>query len=120
MNNPNTPRIDLSSLPPTIRARVEQALARLPAEQRQLFEEQGSPLLQKLVARMSQTAGNHAAPPPLPTREAVTTAAKHIVATRIAPKGHYNQTIQPGDRGQGLVRLVVLALVIAVAWTFWP
>lgn len=112
------PGIDLSSLPDAVRAKVETALARLTPEQRRQFQEHGSPMLAKLVAHVSKStgAGQHSSsersgnkgPPPLPS--------PMVGPARQAPRGHYNQTIQPGDSRNLRVWLVIGAAVMLLAW----
>jgi hypothetical protein len=59
-------KLDLSSLPPEIRRKVEAGLDRLPPEARRKWEEKGSPLLAKLVAGLAGTGAAVRASPPLP------------------------------------------------------
>ena len=54
-------KLDLSSLPPEVRQKVEAGLARLSPETRRKWEEQGSPLLARLVSGL---AGATAIVPP--------------------------------------------------------
>ncbi|MBW8367644.1 MAG: hypothetical protein K0M70_07295, partial [Arenimonas sp.] len=53
-------KLDLASLPPEIRQKVEAGLAKLSPEVRRQWEAQGSPMLDRLVARL---AGKLPAPP---------------------------------------------------------
>lgn len=121
----NQPSLDLSNLPADIRGRVEMALLKLPPEQRQQFLKHGSPLLNKLVARVEQSTRSpggtsqrtSSAPPPLPTHTA--TPSKPINFARQVPSGHFNQTVQPGDRrGLGMLWLVVAAIAVTLAWNW--
>ncbi|MFY2763558.1 hypothetical protein [Arenimonas sp. MALMAid1274] len=121
--------LDLSNLPEEIRGRVEMALMKLPPDQRQQFLKHGSPLLNRMINKIEQSAGTRpgagqhtgrGGPPPLPSRiETPTrgeTPSRPVTIARQAPSGHYNQTIQPGDRaGFGLL-WVVLPVVVALGW----
>ena len=125
--------IDLSGLPPEIRRKVEAGLARLSPEMRQHWEQQGSPLLAKLVSGLANTSG----PPPVPgmgERPKVSsspgrpqTASRpggmdlpahppHHLNPRSTPRGHYNDTVRPGD-GPGMRWLPIsVAIALALAW----
>lgn len=124
--------IDLDRLPPELRRVVEQQLAKLPPAAREKLLREGSPLIEKMLAKMQGGAGG---PPPLPgARQAqaaaqrashnVSTAAERVATVahkieRIVPHGHYNGTIRPGD-GVGGGRWAIVVLLVAVgAWMFW-
>lgn len=119
------PVLDLSALPAEIRSRVEQAMQRLPPEQRMQLMQAGSPLLAKLLERAQSGAGQRTAaggPPPVPRTSAPSgmappVHAPHHLNPRSAPRGHFNDTIRPGD-GQGM-RWLPLAVVVAVLVTLW-
>lgn len=124
--------IDLSGLPPEIRRKVEVGLAKLSPEMRQHWEQQGSPLLAKLVSGVAANARGKA-PPPLPNRPQMPDLpslpklfsgaksdgmdlpehAPHHTNPRSKPRGHYNDTIRPGDR-RGLASWSAWVLVAAV------
>ena len=136
-------KIDLSTLPPDVRRKVEAGLAKLPPEARRQWEEQGSPLLAKLVSGLAGTPVFSRQPPPLPStaksppvsawrtpERPARTAAENVSPPREAspaqglirrtpPWGHYNDTIAPGDR-PGLVQRVLLGAAIAgvAVWLF--
>ena len=123
--------LDLSALPPEMRRAVEQQLAKLPPQARERLLREGSPLVEKMIAKMGGVA-----PPPLPAaarnaRDAARHAAQEVHGSveratdlarrhaRIEPKGHYNATVRPGDTfGGGRFLMVVVALV-ALFWVFW-
>ena len=133
MNQVHSQKIDLSSLPPEIRQRVEAAMARLTPEQRKQWEQTGSRMLGKLIASLGGQGGS--APPPLPhqataprpgspaPRPTATggqeriAAGSQVIAPRSAPQGHYNDTIQPGDRG-GRAWWISLVLLLAAAGVY--
>lgn len=136
-------RLDLSSLPPEMRQKVEAGLAKLSPEARRQWEEKGSPLLDRLVSGLAAKAEGSRKPPPVPRpgrtpgyqkpeapasradtskvsppREYLPSPPTHI--HRTPPWGHYNDTIAPGDR-PGFVQKVLLAAVIAggIAWVYF-
>lgn len=135
-------KLDLSTLPPEMRQKVEAGLAKLSPETRRQWEEQGSPLLAKLVSGLAGAQASRRAPPPVssagrtpgyqppaaqpgrtasanvsPPREA-TAPATHLIR-RTPPWGHYNDTIAPGDR-PGLLQKLLLGAAIAgvAAWLY--
>lgn len=126
------PGMDLSSLPPEIRRKVEIGLAKMSPEMRRQWEQQGSPLVAKLVAGLANSSG----PPPVPKKSGNRSAsssghaqtpsrpggmdlpvhAPHHVNPRSAPRGHYNDTIRPGD-GVGMRWFpITVAIALALAW----
>ena len=135
-------KLDLSTLPPEVRRKVEAGLARLPPETRRQWEQQGSPLLAKLVAGLAGVPV-FSRPPPVPAattappasawrtpERPARTATENVSPPREAPPaqglirrtppwGHYNDTIAPGDR-PGLVQRVLLGAAIAgvAVWLF--
>lgn len=127
--------IDLSGLPPEVRRKVEIGLAKLSPEMRQQWEQQGSPMLAKLVSGLAASAQGHSGPPPIPKKgtrsapapkPATTTTrpggmdlpvhAPHHLNPRSIPRGHYNDTIRPGDgRGFGSWPIWVFVAAVAIA-----
>lgn len=133
MSQGSPPGIDLSGLPPEIRRKVEVGLAKLSPEMRKQWEQQGSPLLAKLVSGLATSARGHTKPPPIPglpqvpgwKQPASASTGSHVpshthipatVVTRSKPHGHYNDTIRPGDR-RALGSWPVWVFVAAVAAT---
>ena len=134
-------KLDLASLPPEIRQKVEAGLAKLSPDVRRQWEAQGSPMLDRLVTRLAGKLATNRAPPALPAAlseripGAIATAAAlrpgggtvssardlppspPSVIQRTPPRGHYNDTVAPGDRPGGLQR-VLLGLVVAGV-IFW-
>lgn len=118
--------IDLSRLPPDVRRIVEAQLAKLPPQAREKLLREGSPILDRIIAKVQG-----AVPPPLPSagqvRHTAATAAREAVAQgaenaraaafqieRLRPQGHYNATIRPGDSpGAGRWLLVVFFAALA-------
>jgi hypothetical protein len=128
--------VDLSDLPPEIRRKVEIGLAKLSPEMRKQLEQQGAPMLAKLVSRMAASAQGKG-PPPIPQASGwskpksaanqnktsspggmdLPAHAPHHLNPRSKPHGHYNDTIRPGDRralGSWPVWVFVAAIVIAI------
>ena len=93
----------LQRLPPTLRDRIDVQLAKLPPEQLAAFVEQGSPMLDKLLARVDKGASavaGRSPPGPKPT------------------SGHYNKTVQAGDSNKPLVGLLLaMAVLLAILYT---
>ena len=89
--------IDLSSLPPEIRQKIQAQLDKLPPEARQQ--------LQGGMAKVENAA--HRA------------ANRSPVGTPVMPKyeGHFNGTIRPGDASR--IPVMWLATVLLVAWVLW-
>lgn len=130
------PGIDLSGLPPEVRRKVEIGLAKLSPEMRRQWEQQGSPMLAKLVSGLAASAQGHSGPPPIPkatgrSRPAASgpkpststpggmdlpAHAPHHTNPRSIPRGHYNDTIRPGDgRGLGTWSLWVFVAAVVIA-----
>lgn len=92
-------QIDLSQLPPQVRQQVEQMLAKLPPEMRKQVLD--SPMIKKLVDRAEKELRNANLPQRIEAAKSAATQTARTTATiaqRMAPRGHYNSTIQPGDR----------------------
>ena len=174
-------KLDLSNLPPEVREKVEAGLAKLSPEVRRKWEEQGSPLLARLVSGLAEqleeayrqgdrcageaaltlrlrplrpgaarlvsglagTSGLSRQPPPVPGGRNESpasawrtpdrpgrTASENVSPPRSAPsaqtlirrtppRGHYNDTIAPGDR-PGFLQKVLLAAAVAgvLSWRY--
>lgn len=95
----------LSRLPAIVRTSLETQLAKLPPDQLAQLLAQGSPTLDKLLGRAEQA------------RPAV--AGRKPPPASLKPSGHFNQTVQAGDR-PGLVGkvLFVLGTVVALYYLF--
>ena len=125
---------DLSHLPPAVQQKVQQMLAQIPEPMRKQVLAAGAPLLQKVIERATkevmaaQGKGGKAAQAALKAAQhaathATTPHGQHAGETpvhmnpRSAPHGHYNATIQPGDRMslRGVFFFGVI-LFLAVAW----
>lgn len=119
------PGLDLSSLPPEIRRKVEAGLAKLTPEMRQHLQTQGSPILAKMIANAGGRPNK--GPPPLPTATGTASQvmdrvtpvhAPHHLNPRSKPHGHYNDTVRPGDSSslRWFPAAVVIALVLLFLW----
>lgn len=91
--------LDLSGLPEVLRKKVQEQLDRMSPEMQQEFLKKSRPMLNRAM----DTAKN--------------VEKKGIEAVnqshRMQPRGHYNTTIQPGDRGGfALLRFAAFILLI--------
>ena len=95
--------IDLSTLPPAIRAKLEAQLSKLPPETRQQLEGRGIAAAEKVAQRVGSVA---------------TPGMPHM-RTPEMPKysGHYNKTIQAGDATR--VPWTWLFAVVLGGWALW-
>ena len=98
--------IDLSSLPGPLRQKLQAQLQKLPPEMQQELLARGSPLLDKAVARATQhsvggaeTAGNR--------------VWQNAGVLPGSYSGHYNNTVQPGDRMQFTIGRVLMFFGVA-------
>ena len=80
--------IDLTSLPPEIRSKIEAQLAKLPPEARQQLQ-QGIAKMPAGMAKVEHAANQIA-------RKAGSHSGHHSVEAKVY-HGHYNSTIQAGD-----------------------
>ena len=88
--------IDLSSLPEPIRKKLQAQLQRLPPEVQKELLEKGSPILDKAAERVSQ----------------------HPRVLPINYSGHYNKTVQAGDRMQFTIGRVLMFFGAAAAFYY--
>lgn len=100
----------LASLPAGLRTTLETQLAKLPPEQLDEFLKRGSPMLDKLLGRAEQARSR------ADIRKPVESAFKQA-QTPIKPVGHYNQTVQAGDR-PGMVSKVLFGLGLVAAFYY--
>ncbi|KFN50769.1 hypothetical protein [Arenimonas composti] len=107
-------RLDLSQLPPEIRGKLEQQMARMSPEMRAHFMGNGLPqLLQRLGAGAGNaTAGARAAAANVPVDDLKRLGQQLLARGRRAPRGHFNETIRPGD-APGSGRWLVVAVFVA-------
>jgi hypothetical protein len=95
--------IDLSSLPPEIRQKIQAQLDKLPPDARAQ--------LQGGMARVEQAAHRAAGKAP--------SIGGSPVHTPVMPKyhGHYNNTIRPGDATR--IPITWITVVLLVVWGIW-
>ena len=121
--------VDLSKLPEPLRLKLQQSLERMPVELRaRLLEnlaklpppilekllEHGSPMLDKVVARLEQNPLSADKPPETPPLRA---KPNTFIASNL-PAGHYNKTVQRGD-SLSLRTLVVTVIAIGVLFLLY-
>jgi hypothetical protein len=108
----------LAHLPEPVRQKLEQVLARLPPPMRQ--QVLGSPMLKKMIEhaeRELRSAGQSAQSVAGQVRSGSAIETARSAAQRlqqIRPHGHYNATIQPGDRVSLRGCAILLALLVGV------
>jgi hypothetical protein len=98
--------LDLSGLPEALRKKVQEQLNRMSPEMQQEFLKKSRPMLNRAMdaAKNVEHKGSE--------------VARQI--ERMRPQGHYNQTIQPGDRGSNaILRFVGLVVVLAFVYYFF-
>ena len=91
--------IDLSSLPPEIRQKIQAQLDKLPPEARQQLQQGAAKVGQSVQGTANRAATSMHGP--------------------VMPKyhGHYNSTIRPGDATR--IPLTWIAIVLLVTWGIW-
>jgi hypothetical protein len=97
--------IDLSNLPEPLRQKLQAQLQRLPPEMQKELLARGSPVLDKIIDRAAQDAGSGT-----PDR-----AWQNAGVLPGNYSGHYNKTVQPGDRIQFTIGRVLLFFGAAAA-----
>jgi len=102
------PAIDLDSLPPVVRQQVEAGLAKLSPEARKQLLEEGSPMLERAIARAKAKAG----------AAGVSMARATPPAVHLNSRGQYNNTVMPGDRFSLRSWMLVLATLAGAAYLF--
>jgi hypothetical protein len=112
-------RIDLSSVPEPMRSLLLKQLARFPAPMREQLLREGSPLLDRAIARARERAAATTAA--LPAASARSEPVR-VGADRIQTVRHGSgavpariQTVSPGDRTSGGAWLFVFGIALIVA-----
>lgn len=125
MNDPTAKPLDLSSLPAPVRAALMRQLDKMPRPLREKLLAEGSPILERVLAKVREQHANGAgasSPPPLPRESA------HALAASSRPvwdryeqsMKHRVPTVIPGDSGSHLSLLLAEAIAIVVAvWYAW-
>ena len=89
--------LDLSNLPEPVRKRLQAQLDKLPPEMQKELLAKGPPIVEKAIERVAHT---------------------HAVIPHYS--GHYNNTIQPGDRLHLTIGRVLLFVgILVTAFYFW-
>jgi hypothetical protein len=95
--------LDLSGLPEVMRKKVQDQLNRMSPEMQQEFLKKSRPMLNRAMDAAKTLAHDND-----PT---------HKLTSRPKPYGHYNGTIQPGDRGSNSIfKILLLIAVAAIAY----
>ena len=120
-NDPTRPRIDLSKIPEPMRSMLLKQLEKMPMQMREQVLREGSPLLDRVIAKAREREGAKVAS--LPATDASSISPDRIQTVRqssgtSAPRRV--QTVSPGDAGRGGTWLFVCAVVLAGAiWFAW-
>ncbi|HEY2346072.1 MAG TPA: hypothetical protein VGH80_09320 [Xanthomonadaceae bacterium] len=112
-------RIDLSNLPEPMRTALANQLAKMPAPLRDRLLREGSPLLDRMIAKMGERAGTGTTPLPSSAAEsdpgsgagdvvkqARSASGSRILGTRPLP------TVSPGDSANQIAWLATLAIAL--------
>lgn len=116
-------KIDLSSVPEPMRSMLLRQLDKMPTQMREQLLREGSPLLDRVIAKARERAGAGTAA--LPASAARTNAAQSDPVRgnveRIQTVRHGSgevptrtQTVSPGDRANGGAWLVVIGIALAI------
>jgi len=98
--------LDLSGLPEVLRKKVQEQLDRMSPEMQQQFLEKSRPMLNRAMdaAKSVEKKGTEAV----------------YQLHRMQPRGHYNATIQPGDRGSNqILKLVGFIVFVALVYSLF-
>lgn len=111
------PPAQLAGLPAPVRQQVEQMLSKLPESTRK--QVLNSPMLKKIIERAEQEMAQHGGA--MGRIASVANEARHKatptnLAPRPTPHGHYNGTVQPGDRVSIRGWIVLLLVLGGIAW----
>ena len=103
----------LANLPPQVRQQVELMLSKLPENTRQ--QVLNSPMLKKIIERAEQDMQSGGG-----ARIASAARAAQLESPSLAPRptphGHYNGTVQPGDRVSLRGWIFLLVVMGGIAW----
>jgi hypothetical protein len=118
-NDPTRPRIDLSKIPEPMRSMLLKQLEKMPVQMREQVLREGSPMLDRVIARAREREGAMVAP--LPAANASSVSPDRIQTVRqssgsAAPRRV--QTVSPGDAGSGGTWLFVCVILLAGAVWF--
>lgn len=120
-NHPAPPKVDLSKIPEPMRSMLLRQLEKMPSQLSEQVLREGSPLLDRVIAKARDREGAMVAP--LPRVDASSISPDRIQTVRqssgTSAPGRV-QTVSPGDAGRGGTWLFVSAVVLAGAiWFAW-
>lgn len=123
--------LDLSSLPEPVRATVMKQLARMPAPMREKLLREGSPFLNRLIAKLNQQTDDGTASLPAAAAESkpgrgvvgggdAASQARAATLSRILDTKPM-PTVSPGDtvNHTGWFAIIGAVLIAAVAWAMY-
>lgn len=103
----------LANLPPQVRQQVELMLSKLPESTRQ--QVLNSPMLKKIIERAEQEMQSGGGARAASAARAAQRESPSL-APRPTPHGHYNGTVQPGDRVSLRGWIFLLVVMGGIAW----
>lgn len=112
-------RIDLASVPEPVRSMLLKQLEKMPAPMRERLLREGSPMLDRVIAKARADATNVA--PPSSASDASHAGPDRIQTVRRSSGTHAPirvQTVSPGDSTNGGMWLVAFVVALAVAGYF--
>ena len=111
-------RIDLSSVPEPMRSMLLKQLDKMPVAMREKLLREGSPMLDRVIAKARQEAGATTAAPPSSAADASHAGPDRVQTVRQGSGANAPiriQTVSPGDRTSGGAWLVAFVVALAVA-----
>ncbi len=123
-------RIDLASVPEPMRSLLLKQLAHLPASMREQLLREGSPLLDRMIAKARERASSAPAAMPIAATASVADSVRDTPdrsgPDRVPTVRHSTgaaapsrvQTVSPGDSANGGVWLIACVIALAVAAYF--
>lgn len=98
--------LDLSGLPEPLRKKVQEQLDRMSPEMQQQFLEKSRPMLNRAMDAAKSFAHDN--------------DPNHKLTNRPKPQGHYNATIQPGDRGSNaIIKLIAFVMLVMLVYSMF-
>ena len=112
-------RIDLASVPEPVRSMLLKQLDKMPAPMRERLLREGSPMLDRVIAKARADAANGV--PPASAADASHASPDRIQTVRQSSGTHAPirvQTVSPGDATNGGLWLVAFVVALAIAGYF--
>jgi hypothetical protein len=98
--------LDLSGLPEVLRKKVQEQLNRMTPEMQQEFLKKSRPMLNRAMDAAKTFAHDN--------------DPDHKLTNRPTPRGHYNGTIQPGDRGSNaVIKLIAFVIFVMLVYSMF-